>query len=62
MTDNQTAAPKPLIHRTTAMADAMLAACAAAGIDTSTATIRPKTEPAWTVTRRDKQPHRGRRR
>jgi hypothetical protein len=62
VTDNQTAAPKPLIRRTTAMADAMLAACKQAGIDTSGATVRPKTEPAWTVTRREKPAERRRRR
>ncbi|WJY17653.1 hypothetical protein QQS45_08330 [Alteriqipengyuania flavescens] len=55
-------APKPLIRRTTAMADAMLSACQKAGIDTSNATVKAKTEPAWTVTRRDKRDRRPRRR
>lgn len=45
------------------MADAMLAAAQQAGIDTTAAVVRQKTEPAWTVTRREdrKGNRRGRR-
>lgn len=46
---------KPLIRRSTAMTDALVAACEAKGIDTSNARLPRKTEPSWTVTRRRKR-------
>ena len=51
---------KPLLRRTTAMTDAMVAAFEAAGIDTSGAKLPVKTEPTWRASRRDKS-KRGRR-
>lgn len=63
MTNDQTPAVKPMIRRVTTMGAALLLACERAGIDTSTAAIRQKTEPAWTVTRREPRDNkRGRRR
>lgn len=44
---------KPLISRTTAMTDAMVAAFNRAGIDTSAAVLPTKREPAWRVSRRE---------
>lgn len=49
MTDQR----KPVVRRTTAMTDAMVAAFEAAGIDTSGAKLPTKTEPVWRVSRRD---------
>lgn len=56
MTEQRT----PLIRRHTAMTEAMVAAFAAAGLDTSGATLPAKREPTWKVSRRD-QSKRGRR-
>lgn len=50
---------KPLIRRTTAMTDAMVAAFNRAGIDTSAAVLPTKREPEWRVSRRE--PRKGRR-
>lgn len=44
-----------LIRRPTAMTAALFAAAAMAGIDTSKARVPQKTEPSWTVTRRQKR-------
>lgn len=41
-----------LIRRPTAITTAFLAAAAALGIDTSKARVPQKTEPGWSVTRR----------
>jgi hypothetical protein len=44
---------KPVLRRTTAMTDAMVAAFEKAGIDTSGAKLPVKVEPEWRVSRRD---------
>lgn len=46
---------RTLIRRPTAMTGAFLAAAATAGIDTSKARVPHKTEPGWSVTRRQKR-------
>lgn len=51
MTDQNN--PKPLIHRTTAITEAFMAAAIKAGLDVNGARLPMKHEPAWTVTRRD---------
>jgi hypothetical protein len=51
---------KPLIHRTTAMTDAFVAAAASLGVDTSKVKLPLKREAAWTVTRRDNDKRRSR--
>lgn len=43
-----------LIRRPTAMTSAFLAAAAAVGIDTSAARVPKRTEPGWSVSRRQK--------
>ena len=47
------AAPRDLVKRPTALAEAMLAACDKAGIDVSSARVPVKREPAWRVSRRE---------
>lgn len=42
-----------LIRRTTALTDALVAACAKAGIDTSSVRLPVKREPEWRVSRRE---------
>lgn len=46
---------RPLIRRTTAMTDAFVAACAAHGIDASSARLPTKKEPTWSVSRKVKR-------
>ena len=56
------ATPKPMLHRTTAIGEALLAAAARAGLDVTEARLPLVHEAAWTVTRRDpKDKLRGRR-